>query len=307
MHRFLLGLLLLPGSAGAMSVYGRDNRRDIHEVPAKGLRELSRSVVALFKREKVSIDGKTAALSTIPLLEHLPIHPSERFAEQPAGASCTGALIAPDLVLTAGHCFRTTACADISFVFDYAYQEAGQDPTVVPASSVYGCGTLLVRRDDDKDDDWALVKLDRAVTDRQPLELETGTLEPGHPIFTIGHPFGLPAKYAGSAEVRESAPFGFTSDLDALSGNSGGPVFSATTRKIVGLVSRGDPFLVQDLKHPGLATVAVFGHDAGVGTIVMDSARIAKTLENRRRAALFGGAEAARIRARLEAMAAQMP
>ena len=290
-----------------MSIYGRDNRREIHEVPAKGLRELSRGVVALFKSAKVTIDGETARLEAPPLLERLPLHPSARFAEQPAGASCTGALIGADLVLTAGHCFRKTACADTSFVFDYAYREPGQDPTSVPASSVYGCGTLLVRRDDDADEDWALVKLDRPVAGREPLELESGTLEPGHPIFTIGHPFGLPAKYAGSAKVRESSPFGFTSDLDALAGNSGGPVFSAATRRIVGLVSRGDPFLVQDLEHPGLAKLMVLGHEAGAGTIVMDSARIAKTLENRRRAAAFGGAEAARFRARLEAMARQLP
>jgi V8-like Glu-specific endopeptidase len=299
-------LLLQALPARPMALYGRDNRRDIGDVPAAGLRALARSVPALFESGKVVVDGETAELRTTPLLDKYPIRPSERFAEQPTGAFCSGVLVAPDRVLTAGHCLRTHACSGLVLVFDYAIREKGQDPTRARAADVYRCSEVLSLRDG-SESDWALLALDRPVEGRPPLELERGGVEAGQGVFTIGYPFGLPAKYAGTAVVRETTALGFSSDLDAMSGNSGGPVFDAETRKVVGIVSRGDDFWRQDYDRPGLVTANVLGHEAGAGTIVMDSARIVRALEAARHRSLFGDGEAARFQARLEALTRDLP
>jgi len=51
-------------------------------------------------------------------------------------------LVAPDVVLTAGHCMEDISCADVAFIFDYT-AEPGRDPSVVSAASVYECAELL--------------------------------------------------------------------------------------------------------------------------------------------------------------------
>ena len=60
-------------------------------------------------------------------------------------------------------------------------------------------------------------------------------------LFVIGHPCGLPQKYAPGAKVRDNtpAPF-FVANLDTYGGNSGSPVFNATSYKVEGILVRGE-------------------------------------------------------------------
>ena len=89
--------------------------------------------------------------------------------------------------------------------------------------------------------DYALIKLDRKVTDRNPLPVErTAKLNEGEKIFTIGHPTGLPVKITGGATIRNNSPENFyLSDLDGFAGNSGSAVFSNKTGRIIGILVRG--------------------------------------------------------------------
>ena len=54
--------------------------------------------------------------------------PDERFAAQPANADCSATLIAPDIMLTAGHCINS--CGDSRFVFDYYVTAGGTLPPI---------------------------------------------------------------------------------------------------------------------------------------------------------------------------------
>src|SRR4029453_16702871 len=74
--------------------------------------------------------------------ERLNVCPDERFASQPANADCSATLIAPDIMLTAGHCINN--CADSRFVFDYYVTANGTLPAITQ-DDVYACSTFLAR------------------------------------------------------------------------------------------------------------------------------------------------------------------
>ena len=55
--------------------------------------------------------------------------PDERFASQPSTGMCSAWLVAPDIMVSNGHCITSQAdCEQKSFVFDYAITEEGGDP-----------------------------------------------------------------------------------------------------------------------------------------------------------------------------------
>ena len=53
--------------------------------------------------------------------------------------------------------------------------------------------------------DWAVVRLDRSVPDSvaSPVRVASTEVAIGTPFMSIGHPDGLPRKYAGDAQVKE--------------------------------------------------------------------------------------------------------
>jgi hypothetical protein len=63
----------------------------------------------------------------------------------------------------------------------------------------------------------------------------------GQAVHVIGHPVGLPAKYAPNATVRDNAPAAFfVANLDTYGGNSGSPVFNSDTHEVEGILVRGE-------------------------------------------------------------------
>ena len=173
--------------------------------------------------------------------------PGTRFAGQTPLSNCTGFLVSGDMVATAGHCISARSCHSISFVFGYAVRQPGvMPPLAAPPGETYACKEVLARSypPESRGDDFALVRLNRPVTGHTPLQLDLTGLIPseGTPVFTIGHPLGLPVKIADSAFVRVSTSVAeasglrwFTTTLDSFPGNSGGPVFNARTYLVEGI------------------------------------------------------------------------
>src|SRR5262249_3665943 len=73
-----------------------------------------------------------------------------------------------------------------------------------------------------------------------PIALRrSGAIGAGTRLYVIGHPSGLPAKFADGAEVRTASdPAFFTANLDTYGGNSGSPVFNAATHEVEGVLVR---------------------------------------------------------------------
>ncbi len=272
MDKILLAALLLlaapfAAKAGSKAIYGDDDRKEYFEVP-KERRAQADAVVSLWDSSKVFPDhAGHFLLSVHPFSDKVfdrgggKLCASEPFRNQPIGAECSGTLVGEDLVMTAGHCISTQHdCDDMIVVFDFNIKSPGGiAPATVPASSVYFCKSIVssklesakygklppadaVQKGIVKDLDYAIIRLDRKVTGRKPLPIDRkGGLETGSPIFTIGHPVGLPAKITEAASVlniRPEDPY-FEANLDTYGGNSGSGVFNAKTGLLVGILARG--------------------------------------------------------------------
>lgn len=137
----------------------------------------------------------------------------------------------------------TAVCKKHSFVFDFN-TTAGITPGAVPAANVFDCKNV-VKYAYGEQGDYAVIKLDRAVTGRQALAFRRGGKAPTTSNFTaLSYPTGIPLKisrngkyFPPSLSLRKNWFFG--SDLDVNAGSSGGPVFNVTTGTVEGIVSEG--------------------------------------------------------------------
>jgi hypothetical protein len=80
--------------------------------------------------------------------------------------------------------------------------------------------------------DYALIRLDRKVSDREPAPLNwSDPLTANTPAYVIGHPTGIPQELATGTVLATNADF-VIHDADVFGGNSGGGLFDATGRLI---------------------------------------------------------------------------
>jgi subtilisin-like proprotein convertase family protein len=246
-----LGFVLICGTAiGADQevIYGDDDRKDVFDPGnSSALVELARSTAALV------MSGTLTPASGQPDAMRLPaktfgeaygLCADEPFKQQPNPAFCSGFLVAENILVTAGHCIETqTECSTTSFIFGFSYESQNQDVTLIPKENIYTCKRLVAQSvGSSSETDYAVVELDRAVTDREPLNYRTsGTIEKDTQLTVIGHPAGLPTKIAGGASVRSNEkPAFFVANLDTYGGNSGSAVFNSSSNEVEGILVRGE-------------------------------------------------------------------
>lgn len=223
--------------SGNKAIIGADDRVEYFEA-APAVKGMADAVAALvLKKEAQGVQGDPP----------VPLCKSEPFHDQPALAFCTGFLVGEDLVATAGHCINPDSCSKTLFFFDFAVKAPGEIPAGLgPLSAAYSCKEVIVSRYTEKsrDDDMALVRLDRPVKDRKPLPLNTSgvLVAEGTPVLTIGHFLGVPLKISLNGDVRVSRSLPetykqiwFTTSLDTFPGNSGGPIINAATGLVEGI------------------------------------------------------------------------
>jgi V8-like Glu-specific endopeptidase len=226
-------------------IYGDDNRKDLYEVRNQKIKELARSTAAMVKYYQVAQAGNRMSNITGMTLGMRGICDDQRFVKQLSAAECTGFLVAPDILVTAGHCIQNQYdCENNRWVFDFAINDPQQvgNQIQVPMGNVYGCKEIIHQELNDRSRmDYAVIRLDRKVTDRAPLKVRTeGKLRKRTSLFVIGHPSGLPTKVADHAYVRRLKSNYFVANLDTFGGNSGSPVFNQTTLEVEGILVRGD-------------------------------------------------------------------
>ena len=231
-------------------IYGTDDRQDLFAVKSKKVRGVSDAVAALVKAGDLQAKpGEGFDLRTTSYQGEFDLCGNEPFASQPLGCFCSGFLVAPDVIATAGHCVKSAAdLAGVRFVFGFRMKDAAVANTTFGPDDVYEGKELIGRQMVGDGPDWALVRLQRAVVGRTPLAIRTsGKIRSNQAVFVIGHPNGLPAKYAPKAKVRDNAPGPFfVANLDTYGGNSGSPVFNSSSCKVEGILVRGENDFVSD-------------------------------------------------------------
>jgi AraC-like DNA-binding protein len=229
---------------------------DIYEIEEEQVEKNTLSVAAVCMKAGLIPCGKGfSQLETVNFGENFNLCLSEPFLDQPigAGSMCTGVLVAEDVIATAAHFVNEKNLIDICFVFGFVMQYPITPITKVPNENIYK-GVEILQRVHNPECDWALVKLDRKVLGREIATLSKNKVFHEQPVYTIGHPCGLPLKFAPGAYVKDYTESYFKSDLDIYSSNSGSPVFCAQTHEVIGIVSRSRP---ADLRWTGNCLISL--------------------------------------------------
>jgi subtilisin-like proprotein convertase family protein len=233
-----------------MVIYGKDNRTEEYQVTSLAYRRAGDATAMLVYASDLTPNGdgtytlpsKTFAewyLDLDPVGTGLPLCSTEPFRNQPAPGICSGVLVAPNIVATAGHCVACETIGNLAVVFGFVMENASTPVLTVNASDVYWCSEVIAYHNGYPD--WSLIRLDRDVTSHVPMNLRVGgAIDDGQPLLAISHPWGIPRKYDAGGIVRDNtAPTYFQANVDVYMGSSGAPIFNRSTLEVEGVVSTG--------------------------------------------------------------------
>ncbi len=227
-------------------IYGTDDRLDLYQETDPQRVNWAASTCALVSTALVTQNPDTTYTVTAMAYQHLgvPACPEEPYGDQPVIGFCTGFVVGPDLVATAGHCYSASNFANTTFIFGFVMTGPDTPVLTFTPDQVYR-GVEVVARHRDDVYDYAIVRVDRTITapGAVPLPLRRdGALDVGAHVGVIGHPSGLPMKLAFGNETvvrKNESPGFFVANLDTYGGNSGSPVFDPVTGLVEGILVRG--------------------------------------------------------------------
>jgi hypothetical protein len=234
------------------AIYGFDHRLDEYQVQDVNLLNIGDATVILVERDSLeeTPEGRYS-LSTVTLAEDIRgLCPDEPYADEPVGGWCSGFLVAPDIVASAGHCiFCNLDINDIAFVFGFVMQDSNTAVTTLDADAVYFAKEVIALQNGNPD--WSLIQLDRPVSGHMPLPLrQHGSIPDKQPVMVIGHPRGLPRKYDMGGIVRDNwMPTYFSANVDTYGGNSGSAVLNQETLVVEGILVRGGSDFIEDTEN----------------------------------------------------------
>lgn len=262
-------ILELKDGDSSQVIYGDDSIKDV-----VGAAPNSEGSVALVKRstyEQFKKNKSVYNVSEVYGIDDL------SWSNQPSLAFCSGVRIAPDLVLTAGHCIESNIdCADIDIVFNY---EANSHITTSVA-----CKEIIKARTDIHGTglDYALIRLAKEVGP-SPVRLSKADWKSikGN-IYSLGYPLGSFKKKAhGKIRNVSTKPEIYISTLDVFEGNSGSPVFSAHTHELIGILSSGESDFTQNPEDDSVIHVKRCANTGCAGEFITPIQKITEDLNKK--------------------------
>lgn len=221
-------------------IYGEDNRIETYQSRSPLHQELAAATAAQVPLDQIRIFGRNAALEGPSIAEGENVCSEVKFSHQSSVSKCSGVLVAPDLIVTAGHCVMSPSeCRNYAWVFNYKVRNTRQKDVVVRERDVYRCKEIL-HFQMTRHWDFGIVRLEREVSNARPVKVATEKPKVGTAVMTIGNPTGLPQKIADGAVVKSVSEWEFKANLDTFNYGSGSPVFNQKTGEFVGVLVRGE-------------------------------------------------------------------
>jgi hypothetical protein len=164
----------------------------------------------------------------------------EPFLCQPvaAGPIGTGFLVKEDVIATAAHVVNKNNITGTRFLFGYRMQEEFLPVLEFANENIYSGVKIINQIANPYGGDWVLVKLDRKVEEQPVVSLYTGDISFKQEVYVIGHPRGLPLKFAKGMSLRKIENSYFAANINIYSGSPGSPVFDLHTHQVIGMVVR---------------------------------------------------------------------
>lgn len=220
-------------------VYGNDSRVDVNQMSSDILSPNIAASAAVFSSENLVPKEKTFTLRGRTLGEKKGLCRGERFESHWSAARCSAVLIDKKLILTAGHCIPDQKkCDGSKIVFGWH-----KDSKSVEKAKTYSCKKWIAGAQGNgglDSPDFALIQLDREVSQVAPVAMSFETLKENELIYTVGHPNGTSAKYSeGKITYGSDYSANSMAEIDGFTGNSGGPIFDQNHR-LRGIYSYGE-------------------------------------------------------------------
>lgn len=248
-HKSIFALVLITLSfqsmarSGQKAIYGSFDSKFTSKQSPQHILYMSTGIAYIVPKKNVKkLDKKTNMIVAKPLSDVANLCSYENFSDHRASSpTCTGFLVAPDLVATAGHCVTDKkSCKNLNFVFGVTSAKEFSQGFQIDKTNFYSCKKIITTNQNDRRD-YALIKLNKKVQARHIFEIEDDSrLNDESSVYMIGHPLGLPVTYTRAVPVSNYYfnDF-FTAPLNSFSGNSGSPVINSSTNKVVGILASG--------------------------------------------------------------------
>lgn len=162
------------------------------------------------------------------------------FADEPILGYFSGFWIAPNVVVTAKHTTNTTTDSDFYIrILSGFYNNSISNKTVsIPIQNVFEI--INDSKLDFNPDNLDVIFHKTTSNNNLPEDsYKFGSADIGDKIYSVGYPFGLPAKLCKAGEIKDQDEYYYFTDIDSLNKSSGSAIFNENGEIIGMLLGKG--------------------------------------------------------------------